>query len=118
MEGETKRPPGPILSHMTQQFDEIDQKQRVANDGASGDRSGKPVASTEQSLGTHNVATTESNVIGTSNSLLKLWEKATISKVSSAEQAMNQIGSSTKEYLETTNLTLNHVSSFCFEMDL
>ena len=118
VEGETKRPPGPILSCMTQQFDERNQKQREANDGASGDRSGEPVASAEHSLGTQNVATTESNVIGTSNSLLKLWEKATISKVSSAEQAMNQIGSTTKEYLETTNLTLNHVSSFCFEMDL
>ena len=116
MERNTKCPPGPILSYLTQQFDEKDQQQR-ANDGASGDRSGKPAVSTEQSFGAHNVATPESNVIGTSNSLLKLWEKATISKDSSAEQAINQIGSTTKEYLETTNPTLNHVSSFCFEMD-
>ena len=35
-----------------------------------------------------------------------------------SSQALNQIGSTTKEYLETTNPTLNHVSSFCFEMDL
>ena len=118
VEGETKRPPGPILSCMTQQVDERNQKQREANDGASGDRSGKPAVSMDQSFGAQYVATTESNVIGTSNSLLKLWEKASISKVSSAEQALNQIGSTTKEYLETTNPTLNHVSSFCFEMDL
>lgn len=118
MQGESKYTSGPILSHMTRQFNEIDQKQRVANGGSSGDRSEKPKTSTEQSSGTHTVAATESNVIGTSNSLLKLWEKATISKVSSAEQAMNQLGSSTKEYLETANPTLNHVSSFCFEMDL
>ena len=119
MQGESKRPSGPILSHMTRQFIEIDQKQRVANGGSSGGRSEKPAASTEQSSGgAHTVATTESNVLGTSNSLLQLWGKATISKVSSAEQAMNQLGSSTKEYLETANPTLNHVSSFCFEMDL
>ena len=65
-----------------------------------------------------NVSTTSSTTIGKSNSLLKLWEEVTISKVPSAEQAINKLGSSAKDYLETSNPTLNHVSSFCFEMDL
>ena len=32
--------------------------------------------------------------------------------------AISKLGSSAKDYLETSNPTLNHVSSFCFEMDL
>ena len=60
------------------------QKQREANDGASGDRSGEPVVSADTAWDAMLLLLRV--MIGTSNSLLKLWEKATISKFPAREQ--------------------------------
>jgi hypothetical protein len=111
----------PILSLLSKQVEEVhkNNNKKKNNDSNMNNYIPKPTVLTSSNTNTvANVNNSSSTTIGKSNSLLKLWEEVTISKVPSAEQALNTIGSSAIDYLETSNPTLNHVSSFCFEMDL
>ena len=112
----------PILSLLSKQVEEVHKKNKKKNNGSNmNNYMPTPTVLTNNNNNSNTVANvnnTSSTTIGKSNSLLKLWEGVSISKVPSAEQALNTIGSSAIDYLETSNPTLNHVSSFCFEMDL
>ena len=108
--------PSPILSLLTKQLEDNNNTKKQPSTTMS--KKKNQHQSKPNNYNNPNVSTTSSTTIGKSNSLLKLWEEVTISKVPSAEQAISKLGSSAKDYLETSNPTLNHVSSFCFEMDL